>query len=82
MIGDVITSLNGTRNYHVVKSWGYKDPKTGKYDGLIGELISGDADFGKNFNLSFIIIWFDLKLIYLFVFNLCSGPIYQLPRYY
>ncbi|XP_026479248.1 probable glutamate receptor [Ctenocephalides felis] len=46
MIGDVITSLNGTRNYHVVKSWGYKDPKTGKYDGLIGELISGDADFG------------------------------------
>lgn len=62
MIGDVITSLNGTRNYHVVKSWGYKDPKTGKYDGLIGELISGDADFGKNFEM----IWFEIYLFILF----------------
>lgn len=42
----MIDSINGTRNFSFEKTWGYKNPKTGEYDGMTGQLIRKEADIG------------------------------------
>lgn len=38
--------LNATLQFSYVNSWGYRDPKTGRFSGMIGELQSNVADLG------------------------------------
>lgn len=42
----LISAVNATPNYTVENTWGYKNPKTGQFDGLTGQLLRGDADVG------------------------------------
>lgn len=45
-IGCLIDALNATRTTLVVPTWGYKDPKTGKLGGMLGDLIDRRAHLG------------------------------------
>lgn len=38
--------MNGTANFSIEKTWGYKNPKTGEFDGMTGALLRKDADIG------------------------------------
>lgn len=38
--------MNGTANFSFEKTWGYKNPQTGEYDGMRGQLIRKEADIG------------------------------------
>lgn len=40
-------ALNSTRTILVESSWGYKDPKTGKFNGMIGQLQSDEAQISE-----------------------------------
>lgn len=42
----LIDSVNGTGNFSVERTWGYKNPKTGEYDGMTGQLMRKEADIG------------------------------------
>lgn len=42
----LIDAINATGNFSVEKTWGYRNPKTGEYDGMVGQLLRGDADIG------------------------------------
>lgn len=42
----LIDSVNGIGNFSIEKTWGYKNPKTGEYDGMTGQLIRKEADIG------------------------------------
>ncbi|XP_055603824.1 ionotropic receptor 75a-like [Uranotaenia lowii] len=42
----MVESLNATVRFSYVKSWGYPDPKTNRFDGMIGELQTDTADLG------------------------------------
>ncbi|CAD7077218.1 unnamed protein product [Hermetia illucens] len=38
--------LNASVNYKIVSQWGYKDNKTGKWSGMIGDLVENRSDIG------------------------------------
>lgn len=38
--------MNGTANFTIEKTWGYKNPKTGEFDGMNGQLMRKEADIG------------------------------------
>lgn len=42
----LINAINASGNFSVEKTWGYKNPKTGEFDGMTGQLLRGDADIG------------------------------------
>lgn len=42
----LIDAINGTANFTVEKTWGYKNPKTGEFNGMTGQLIRKEADIG------------------------------------
>ncbi|XP_058123591.1 ionotropic receptor 75a-like [Anopheles ziemanni] len=42
----IAQALNATVSFTFVDSWGYRDPNTGRYNGMIGELQSDLADLG------------------------------------
>ncbi|XP_039444181.1 ionotropic receptor 75a-like [Culex pipiens pallens] len=42
----MIENLNATVQYSYVNSWGYRNPKTGRFSGMIGELQADQADLG------------------------------------
>lgn len=45
--------INATRLFYIQTTWGYKNPKTGIYSGMIGDLQTGASDMGgKLFYLS------------------------------
>ena len=43
---NMITLLNATVNYTIVKSWGYFNSQTETWDGMIGDLVSDRAEIG------------------------------------
>lgn len=42
----MIETLNGTMTSDVFRTWGYVDPKTGEYTGLVGQLKRNEHDVG------------------------------------
>ncbi|XP_044733585.1 ionotropic receptor 75a-like [Chrysoperla carnea] len=42
----LLDSINATREFYYVSSWGYQENKTGPYTGMIGELEKNVADIG------------------------------------
>lgn len=42
----MIEALNGTMTSDVFRTWGYVDPKTGEYTGLVGQLKRNEHDVG------------------------------------
>lgn len=48
LTNDVVAFLNATVKYSVVSSWGYLNNETGQWDGMIGELVRGDAQIGAS----------------------------------
>lgn len=38
--------VNATIKYSIVSTWGYKNQTTGKWNGLVGEILSDEADIG------------------------------------
>lgn len=40
--------VNASIKYSIVSSWGYLNQDTGTWDGMIGELVHGDADIGAS----------------------------------
>lgn len=40
----LVAAMNGTANFSIEKTWGYKNPKTGEFDGMTGALLRKDAD--------------------------------------
>lgn len=41
-----VDSVNATLKVDVHRTWGYKDPKTGYFNGMTGQLQRRDADIG------------------------------------
>lgn len=39
-------AINATRTTTIVPTWGYEDPKTGDFSGMIGQLLKKEADIG------------------------------------
>lgn len=48
LTNDVIRFLNGSVKYSIVTSWGYLNNETGHWDGMIGELVRGEAQIGAS----------------------------------
>lgn len=49
MLNEIMFSMNATKTYKIVDTWGYKDPKSpGGYNGMVGKLINEEADFGMD----------------------------------
>lgn len=48
LTNDIITFMNASVEYKVVSSWGYLDNKTGQWDGMIGQLVRGEAHVGAS----------------------------------
>lgn len=46
-----VESLNATMGIQVYRTWGYKDPKTGQYNGMTGALQRKEADIGGNLQI-------------------------------
>lgn len=46
IIENLIQGLNATRRNLIHSTWGYKDPKTGRLGGMLGDLIEGRAHMG------------------------------------
>lgn len=46
LIVHLIAVMNGTANFSFEKTWGYKNPQTGEFDGMTGQLIRNEADIG------------------------------------
>lgn len=42
----LIDAMNGTVEFNVERTWGYKDPKTGAYSGMTGQLQRQEVDLG------------------------------------
>ncbi|XP_031624941.1 glutamate receptor ionotropic, delta-2-like [Contarinia nasturtii] len=42
----LVAAMNGTANFTVEKTWGYKNPQTGEFDGMTGQLLRKEADIG------------------------------------
>lgn len=42
----VVYALNASQTLLVVRTWGYKDPKTGKITGMVGDLLERRAHLG------------------------------------
>lgn len=38
--------VNGSVKYSIVSTWGYKNQTTGKWNGMVGELLDNEADIG------------------------------------
>lgn len=38
--------MNASFNYSIVRSWGYRNETTGKWDGMLGEIIHDGVDLG------------------------------------
>lgn len=37
-------AINATRSFKIASTWGYKDPKTGNWNGMTGDLVRKDVD--------------------------------------
>lgn len=48
LTNDIIIFMNATVKYRVVSSWGYLNNETGHWDGMIGELVRGEAQVGAS----------------------------------
>lgn len=48
LTNDLIVYLNATVHYSIVSSWGYLNNETGHWDGMIGELVRGEAQVGAS----------------------------------
>lgn len=48
LTNDIIVFMNATVQYSVVSSWGYLNNETGQWDGMIGELVRGEAQVGAS----------------------------------
>lgn len=44
----LMSYLNGTAEYIIVSSWGYKDDKTNEYSGMVGQLVRREAELGAS----------------------------------
>lgn len=43
---DWIRSVNATMHLDIHRTWGYRDPKTGQFSGMSGQLQRKEADIG------------------------------------
>lgn len=48
LTNDVANFINATMNYRVVASWGYRDNDSGLWSGMIGELVTNQAQIGAS----------------------------------
>lgn len=48
LTNDLIRFMNATVEYKVVSSWGYLNNETGQWDGMIGQLVRGEAHVGAS----------------------------------
>lgn len=46
ILGAVMQAINATRSFQIARTWGYKDPKTGEWTGMTGDLVRKDVDIG------------------------------------
>lgn len=42
----IVAYVNATVRYSIVPSWGYQNRTSGRWDGMIGELVENEADIG------------------------------------
>ncbi|KAJ6641128.1 BTB/POZ domain-containing protein 6-A [Pseudolycoriella hygida] len=45
---ELMRFVNATVKYNILSTWGYKDKTTGKWNGVVGQLISNEADVGAS----------------------------------
>lgn len=48
LTNDIVAFMNATVHYSIVSSWGYLNSTTGQWDGMIGELVRGEAQVGAS----------------------------------
>lgn len=46
LVQSLAATLNATLNFIEYSTWGYLDPKTGKHDGMFGDIIDGTGEIG------------------------------------
>lgn len=54
----MVETLNGTMTSDVFRTWGYVDPKTGEYTGLVGQLKRNEHDIGGEAKIPNIVDFF------------------------
>lgn len=48
LTNDIIVFMNASVQYSIVPSWGYLNNETGHWDGMIGQLVRGEAELGAS----------------------------------
>lgn len=44
----LVQFVNGIVKYSIVPTWGYKNQTTGKWNGMVGEILSNEAEIGAS----------------------------------
>lgn len=44
----LMSYVNASINYSIVNSWGYKDDKSGEWNGMVGQLIRNEVEVGSS----------------------------------